>query len=261
MYFAVIVSVQASHFAHQSLHRRATGSPNCKTYTVQDGDTCASIGKSSGATWAQQLSWNSDINSECSNLGDLSGKNICISNPSGDYAIPVTSSTVLSGATSSQSIVTTTALFLNPELNQDCTNLQKDAYYCVTSDNFEKVSMTSVPSSVPTPDYTSGLKNSSSAAIPLAKDTRTDCYDYIWLDNTTSNPLADCWTLAITADTSEEDIILWNRSLEEKSSSSSSSIAVIPRAASTASSSAGASTSATLDSYNYPHFEPAHPIA
>ncbi|OGE56001.1 hypothetical protein PENARI_c003G09797 [Penicillium arizonense] len=64
--------------------------------------------------------------------------------------------------------------------------------------------MTSVPSSVPMPDYTSGLKNSSSAAIPLAENTRTDCYDYFWLDNTTSNPLADCWTLAITADTSEE---------------------------------------------------------
>lgn len=74
VYFVVIASVQASHFAHQSLHRRATGSTNCKTYTVQSGDTCASIGKSSGATWAQLLSWNSDINSECSyvtwNLSD-----------------------------------------------------------------------------------------------------------------------------------------------------------------------------------------------
>jgi hypothetical protein len=127
-YFAMIASVQASHFAHQSLHHRATGSPNCKTYTVQDGDTCASIGKSTGATWAQLLSWNSDINRECSyvtwdsciddnaahsmisrNLGDLSGKEICISNPSGDYAIPATSSAASSSATGSQSIVTTTA--------------------------------------------------------------------------------------------------------------------------------------------------------
>lgn len=66
VYFAVVASVQASHLGHQSLHRRATGSHNCKTYTVQDGDSCVSIGRSSGATWAQLLSWNSDINSECS---------------------------------------------------------------------------------------------------------------------------------------------------------------------------------------------------
>ncbi|OJJ84358.1 LysM peptidoglycan-binding domain-containing protein [Aspergillus glaucus CBS 516.65] len=232
VYFAVIASVQASHFAHQSLHRRATGSTNCKTYTVQSGDNCASIGKSSGATWAQLLSWNSDINSECSNLGNLSGKDICVSNPSGDYAIPATSSASSSGARSLQSIVTTTApvpspivsgtntkcaqyyqigsnetcdtvtdksgisrsdfLFLNPELKKDCTNLQKDVYYCVqavgyittysghagsTTDNFNKVSMTSVPSSAARPNYFSGSYTGSNPVIPIANDTRKDCYE------------------------------------------------------------------------------------
>ncbi|OQE20116.1 hypothetical protein PENFLA_c017G01540 [Penicillium flavigenum] len=238
VYFAVVVSVQASHFGHQSLHRRATGSHNYKTYTVQDGDSCA-----------QLLSWNSDINSECSNLGDLSGKDICVSNPSGDYAIPATSSSASSGATGSQSIITTTAplpspivsgtntkcakyyqigkdetcdtviektgisrsdfMFLNPELTETCTNLQKDVYYYV------KVSMTSVPSSASRPDFAGALKNNSIPAIPLAKDTRKDCYDYIWMNNITDNALADCWTMAMTIDVPKEDFIMWNPSLEK----------------------------------------------
>ncbi|KAJ5471186.1 hypothetical protein N7530_008543 [Penicillium desertorum] len=83
-------------------------------------------------------------------------------------------------------------LFLNPELNKDCANLQKNVYYCVqavgdittysghtgsTSDNFNKVSMTSVSSHVPRPDYSGALKNNSSPIIPLATDTRKDCYE------------------------------------------------------------------------------------
>ncbi|KAJ5109961.1 hypothetical protein N7532_002606 [Penicillium argentinense] len=301
-YFAVISCVEASHFAHQSLHHRATGRPNCKTYTVQDGDTCASIGKENGVTWAQLLSWNSDINSQCSNLGDLTGNQICVSNPSGNYVIPASISSASSSATGSQSIVTTTApvpsptvsgtntkcakyyqigkdetcntvvektgisrsdfLFLNPELNTQCTNLQKKVYYCVqavgdistysghpgsTSDNFSKVSMTSVPSSVPRPDYSGALKNNSHPVVQLATDTRKDCYDYMWLDNTTDNALADCWTMAMTNEISAEDFILWNPSLEKKSSHSSS---LIPLAASTGST--GSSSSIASNPYNYP---------
>ncbi|KAJ5120356.1 uncharacterized protein N7515_009744 [Penicillium bovifimosum] len=320
-YFAVIASVQASKFAHQSLHRGATSSPSCNTYTVKDGDTCAKIGKSSGVTWAQLLSWNSDINRECSNLGDLSGKNICISNPAGDYAIPVPSSTTSSSATGSQSIITTTAsipsptvsgtnskcaryhrigtgetcdavvkksgismsdfLFLNSEINEKCTNLQLGVYYCVqavgyittypgyggTSDDYTKVSMTAVPSSVPRPDYPGALPNNSYPVIPLANGTRKDCYDYMWLSNTTDDALADCWTMAMTNGVSAEvcsffpwlgmsyslsiqadpskDFIMWNPSLEEKPRSSSS-------IASTASASASSSSSVTPDSYYYP---------
>ncbi|KAJ5334421.1 uncharacterized protein N7506_008204 [Penicillium brevicompactum] len=262
IYIAVVASVQASHFGHQSLHRRATGSHNCKTHTVQDGDSCVSIGRSSVATWAQLLSWNSDINSECSNLDDLSGKDICVSNPSGDYAIPATSSSASSGATGSQSIITTTApvpspivsgtnkkcakyyqirkdetcdtvtektgisksafMFLNPELTETYTNLQKDVYYCVqavgditTYLGHAGISMTSVPSSACRPDFAGALKNNSIPAIPLAKDTRKDCYDYIWINNITDNALADCWTMAMTIDVPKEDFIMWNPSLEK----------------------------------------------
>ncbi|KAJ5111958.1 hypothetical protein N7532_000003 [Penicillium argentinense] len=64
--------------------------------------------------------------------------------------------------------------------------------------------MTSVPSSVPRPDYSGALKNNSHPVVQLATDTRKDCYDYMWLDNTTDNALADCWTMALTNEISAE---------------------------------------------------------
>ncbi|KAJ9491845.1 hypothetical protein VN97_g1401 [Penicillium thymicola] len=149
---------------------RGAATSDCKTYEVQSGDTCASIGKSTGATWAQLISWNSDINSQCSNLQSLANNTICVSNPMGNYAIPTKSEG--EAATSVMgTIVTTTAsapsptldgtssrcaeyykigtgetcgtveekfgisfsdfIFLNPEVWTNCTNLELAVYYCV----------------------------------------------------------------------------------------------------------------------------------
>ncbi|KAJ5256307.1 LysM domain-containing protein [Penicillium chrysogenum] len=117
-----------------------------------------------------------------------------------------------------------------PRAHGDLHKLQKDVYYCVqavgdittysghagsTSDRFSKVSMTSVPSSASRPDFAGALKNNSIPAIPLAKDSRKDCYDYIWMNNITDNALADCWTMAMTIDVPKEDFIMWNPSLEK----------------------------------------------
>jgi hypothetical protein len=92
-------------------------------------------------------------------------------------------------------IVDPNSIFLNPELNTSCTYLQKYVYYCVqpvgsistysghpgsTTDNFSKVSMTSVPSSESRPDYANPSSQSNSRpVIWLAKDTRKDCYEYL----------------------------------------------------------------------------------
>lgn len=79
---------------------------SCSTYTVQANDTCIGISNSAGATWAQILSWNSAIDKTCSyvqppstcnlladnlyfsNLDTLVDKNICVSNPLGDFSMP-----------------------------------------------------------------------------------------------------------------------------------------------------------------------------
>ena len=51
--------------------------PNCKKfYKVESGDTCNSISAIKGITFDQMLSWNTDIDSGCSNL--WSGYYICI---------------------------------------------------------------------------------------------------------------------------------------------------------------------------------------
>lgn len=50
----------------------ATATASCKKYMVRSGDTCSSIGKSTGATWAQLISWNSEINNQCSYVTILS---------------------------------------------------------------------------------------------------------------------------------------------------------------------------------------------
>ncbi|KFY18003.1 hypothetical protein V492_00218 [Pseudogymnoascus sp. VKM F-4246] len=137
---------------------------SCKTYTVQASDTCVSISDSSGANWAQLLSWNSAIDKTCSNLGTLVDKNICVSNPLGDFSMSSNTRGPTSVATTAAPIATPTPdgtssycgeyfkvgstdncatiatkfgigrddfLFLNPEVWENCTNLWKDYNYCV----------------------------------------------------------------------------------------------------------------------------------
>jgi hypothetical protein len=61
-------------------------------------------------------------------------------------------------------------MFLNPELTETCTNLQKDVYYCVQA-------VGDITTYSGHAGSTSDLKNNSIPAIPLAKDTRKDCYE------------------------------------------------------------------------------------
>jgi LysM repeat protein len=78
----LIASVQAGHSLHHThpgsltnVRRgsatnddtlQTTATASGEKYKVKSGDTCSSIGKSTGATWAQLISWNSEINSQCS---------------------------------------------------------------------------------------------------------------------------------------------------------------------------------------------------
>ncbi|KAF5561912.1 hypothetical protein FNAPI_3459 [Fusarium napiforme] len=136
----------------------------CEVYTVKDGDSCFSITKETNVTYAQIISWNSQVDKQCANLGKLVGDKLCITNPDGDYSIPENSHGAIE-------IVTTTApvpaptpdrtsgrcaeyhlvtagedcgdftlnyeitlkdfIFLNPHVWENCTNVYKDYYYCV----------------------------------------------------------------------------------------------------------------------------------
>ncbi|CAG8379394.1 unnamed protein product [Penicillium salamii] len=146
-------------------------------------------------------------------------------------------------------------VYLNPELFTNCTNLQKNVYYCAqpvgsistysgyggtTSDEYSKLSMTSAPA--PTYSYGTGGRPS----IPIAKDTRKDCAEYAWYGNfkyKAQSRLMNCWSLAMVWDISPEDFILWNPSMAKNGTLGNSS--------------ANASSSATSadcqpSSYDYP---------
>ncbi|CAI7672479.1 unnamed protein product [Penicillium manginii] len=194
---------------------------------VRSGDTCSSIGKSTGATWAQLISWNSEINNQCSNLDKIVGENICASNPMGNYIMP-TNTIGSSSATGTGNVVITTALipsptlhgtnsrcgrhhkiganencatvekkfeisksdflFLNPEVFTNCTNLQKNVYYCVKPVGYIPTypsyggSATSTPvlspismTDAPFPTHLLDSGGDADAVIPVANDSRKDC--------------------------------------------------------------------------------------
>jgi LysM repeat protein len=72
----------------------------CTVYTVQTGDTCASIGTKHSASWAQIVSWNPALGRGCGNLADYVGYEICISNPGGSWVNPSPNLTTTASSTS-----------------------------------------------------------------------------------------------------------------------------------------------------------------
>lgn len=239
---------------------------DCTPYEVQHGDTCYSIGLATNTTYAQLRSWNSEIDIICSNLANLTDSDICISNPYGNYAIPSVTTATATMVTTAAAIPSPTAvgsssycgeyhlvvsgedcgtieesygidledfIFLNPELWDNCTNLEAEYYYCVeavgaistysgyaptaTTSAFNQTACTTLPNiGNPLANFTSN-----EPSIPLANGTRVDCYSYIWFNDTSSsNAAADCWSLAQVYGASGQDLVLWNPSLEDTQNAS-----------------------------------------
>ncbi|KAI9775416.1 MAG: hypothetical protein M1839_001111 [Geoglossum umbratile] len=130
--------------------------PNqCTTYTMSPNETCIGVAFQNAIPFANILSWNPTINSDCSNLSPK-GSVICISSP-----FPTWSGTVIAGGSPTQtgSYATATAApptqtafgttlncgnciaiellhLINPSIDSDCYNLVPGLAYCVqpTSD-------------------------------------------------------------------------------------------------------------------------------
>ncbi|KAJ5036790.1 hypothetical protein NUH16_004669 [Penicillium rubens] len=134
----------------------------CDIYTVQEDDTCYSImvAHDYAFTVTQLISWNPNINRECSNVNQLIGSQICISfekgaTPTVSLSAAITTAPVptdLAGGTNTRcaeyhqvatnetcSLVTVKMgislidfYFLNPEVNStSCNNLIPGESYCV----------------------------------------------------------------------------------------------------------------------------------
>lgn len=140
---------------------------SCETYTVQANETCNGIveANQNRFTVQQMISWNPDVNRDCSNLDQLEGSQICLSLPGGSnesIASPTVNPTyITSPATVPSNVVSGTNVrcaryyevvagdtcssitimlgisladfyFLNPEVNNpNCTNLYLGYSYCV----------------------------------------------------------------------------------------------------------------------------------
>ncbi|RSL67276.1 hypothetical protein CEP53_003069 [Fusarium sp. AF-6] len=146
-----------------TVQARATSAP-CKQYEIQDSDSCLKISKNNKITYAQIVSWNSQVDSLCSKVGTLKGTKICVSNPLGDFSFPSNTQSDTSTATipaavpskvpddttrncgkyalveqgqdcsdllAASSITMKDFMVLNPQVWENCTNLWVDYYYCV----------------------------------------------------------------------------------------------------------------------------------
>ncbi|KAF4336893.1 hypothetical protein FBEOM_9240 [Fusarium beomiforme] len=261
------LSKYATALHSQGWQPRSAESPSCELYSVQEGDSCFSITKKTNATFAQIIAWNTKIDKQCANLSEFVNKEICVSNPEGNYTIP-------GNSRGSVEIVTTTApipeptpdrtsgrcaeyhlvvagencgdftlqyeitlkdfIFLNPHVWENCTNVYKDYYYCVrpvgyistypgylpstSTKEFIKTPTTPMPIDFGPPDDSVDT----SIVIPMANQTREDCYHYLVLSNLTDTPLAaNCWLLAMAYDITPEELVLWNPSLADNSTTNS----------------------------------------
>ncbi|KAJ6093873.1 hypothetical protein N7467_002718 [Penicillium canescens] len=235
----------------------------CQTHLVDTDDTCVSLASQFGITITQFITWNPVLNSMCTNLNVLVGHVVCVSFPGNATSDINTYATGVYGATATvaapiptdvvagtnvncgkyyhvkdydychaiamgNGISQSDFLFLNPELDANCTNLYNNYSYCIQPvGNIEtypgyKGSATVAPAassvfygtrfawdSLPTPtSLTSWAPIVLPTTAPLANHTRKDCEEYE--DNTEG--LIPCYWMA--QGVSVYNFVQWNPSLE-----------------------------------------------
>lgn len=235
----------------------------CDVYTVQLNDTCLSIPKVANITQAQLKSWNPSIDAGCYNLDSMVGDNVCISKPGGTYTMPASITATATQASTTAAVPTNVAsdtnticaeyystisgdycnlilvkysisladfLYLNPSVNENCTNLWAETSYCVEPVGDIKtysgqagyitasatyISLSGDPATTwPSINYTT--PTATTTAQPLATDTRSDCWQYFngtrYIGKVTADSYltSDCDLAAHVFDVSLEDLGVWN---------------------------------------------------
>ncbi|EOD48364.1 hypothetical protein UCRNP2_4885 [Neofusicoccum parvum UCRNP2] len=241
----------------------------CSIYTVQQNDTCDSIASANSISTVQLQAWNPSINAGCNNLNSSVGYEICVDEPGQKYITPNETFTATTATTAAPvptdvadgtntdcgqyyqaipgdycnlitikfGISLTDFVFLNPGINENCTNLFAYESYCVEavgdintySGRPGYATATPTYSMVPWdswPDATFTANTTTSTGLPLASGTRGDCNIYMdgddyqfpdaAVDNTTQcDIVASFWGISVT------DLTYWNPSLNASSSNCS----------------------------------------
>lgn len=234
----------------------------CKTYTVHANDTCSSISRQNSVSESQLKSWNTVINVGCNNLNRLVGTEICVESPGQKYAyqnttvVASTAVTTVAPVPTDVAVNTTTRcsryydvvegdycnqiivkygismsdfIFLNPSINENCTNLYINESYCVQPvgdintypGRAGATSTTSLPPVTATedlPDATWTPAATNSTKLPIATGTRKDCSDYFpgsdfQMNMTGSIFGSTCVFAAKVFGIDVEDLEFWNPSL------------------------------------------------
>ncbi|KAI5866007.1 LysM domain-containing protein [Durotheca rogersii] len=239
----------------------------CDVYTVAEGDTCKSITREFGMTDSQFRAWNPSVDAGCYNLQRMVGDQVCVAVPGTPYITPAPTTIAPSIPTTAAPVPTNIAqgtntycgryyeaipgdycnlvimkfaislsdfLFLNPAVNENCTNLFAYESYCIQpvgdintysgkpghitfsftatrNGTFEDVA-TGLPNigwSSPTPTTT---------PVPLASGTRDDCENYILGDLYQQNLensylISNCHLAAEVMGVTLEDLETWNTDL------------------------------------------------
>ncbi|KAL6228628.1 hypothetical protein BDW75DRAFT_246522 [Aspergillus navahoensis] len=233
----------------------------CQTHLVQEDDTCVSLSDQFGITITQFITWDSVLNSLCTNLDILVGHYVCVSYPGNatsefnSYATAGAAATATTPAPIPSDVVSGTNincgkyyhvkdgdycqsiamangisvsdfLFLNPEVDSNCTNLYKDYSYCVqpvgkietylgyrgstaeASPTVYYVTHTTWSDMPVATNLTSWALIVTPTAAPLANRTRLDCAEY---EENYDGAIPCDW---IARGVNFLDFISWNPSLD-----------------------------------------------
>ncbi|RDW83597.1 LysM peptidoglycan-binding domain-containing protein [Aspergillus mulundensis] len=225
---------------------------DCTIWQLDLLDTCDSIQADLNITMAQLLAWNPMINSGCSNLASWRGWHLCASPPGGSVAVGEGNSTSTTAApvpTDAQaqsntecatwyevqegdtcsilslkfSISLADLIFLNPQIDTNCTNLWLDTSYCVKAVG-DINTYSDYPSSTPAYVFPKPTTTATFTPVPVtlptlnphAPGTLEDCDFY---DNpfdagpNAGIDMAACETWADEAGVDLATFVQWNPSL------------------------------------------------
>ena len=238
----------------------------CKTTTVLQDDTCSALARRNHISVAQLLAWNPVLNRGCYNLAQSIGSEICVSAPGTPYVAPSTTSTSPPMPTTTAPIPPNIApgtctrcgqyycvqpgdscatilakygislqdfIFLNPEVNADCSNLVTWQDYCVQPvgdiNTYPGHTASATTTSVASYGPFSALPGSNrtayptfSSALPLASGTRADCNAYFTnniFPKSISSWESYCALAAAVYGVTLTELGIWNRGLDVSSES------------------------------------------
>ncbi|KAK5654042.1 hypothetical protein OQA88_7720 [Cercophora sp. LCS_1] len=239
----------------------------CDVYTVLVGDTCKSIAKDHDISEAQLRAWNPSINAGCYNLESMIGDQLCVNKPGTPYTTPPLTTIQPTIPTTAAPVPTDIAvdtteycgkyykvvlgdycnlltikfgisladfIFLNPAINENCTNLFAEESYCVQAVG-DINTYTGRPGHVTfTLTHTTGglaedlatllppvawsSPTLTTTAVPLASGVRTDCENFIYgsqfqVNLTGTSFISNCDLAAQVMEVTLEDLAVWNPSL------------------------------------------------